>query len=219
MLRSFVLLLLLANAAFFAWSQGYLAAWGLAPVVQSEPQRVAQQIRPEAIRLLKPEEARKLDSSTAAAPRVSECLQVTALQAGQAAALRKLLEGWPAGSWNIDNVAEPERWIVYMGKYPNAEQVERKKAELRQLGVSGFDSLTNKTLEPGLSLGGFPSQADATRHLERLSQRGVRTARVVKEREETNTERLQLPAVDDTLRARLDELKPALNGAEPRPCR
>jgi hypothetical protein len=35
MLRLFVLLLLLANAAFFAWSQGLLMAWGIGPPQQS----------------------------------------------------------------------------------------------------------------------------------------------------------------------------------------
>jgi hypothetical protein len=43
---------LLANAAYFAWTQGYLAPLGLAPVEQSEPQRLQSQIRPEALRLL-----------------------------------------------------------------------------------------------------------------------------------------------------------------------
>ena len=49
MLRFFVLVLLLANAAYYAWSQGLLLEWGLAPVSQSEPQRLAEQIRPEEI--------------------------------------------------------------------------------------------------------------------------------------------------------------------------
>ena len=46
MLRFFVLVLLLANAGYYAWSQGLLLEWGLAPASQSEPQRLAQQIRP-----------------------------------------------------------------------------------------------------------------------------------------------------------------------------
>ncbi len=45
MLRLLVLLLLLANAGYWAWSQGLLAAYGLAPAVQTEPQRLATQAR------------------------------------------------------------------------------------------------------------------------------------------------------------------------------
>ena len=51
MLRFFVLVLLLANAGYYAWSQGLLLEWGLAPASQSEPQRLAQQIHPELLRV------------------------------------------------------------------------------------------------------------------------------------------------------------------------
>ena len=51
MLRALVLGLLLANAAYFAWAQGWLMAFNLAPVPQAEPQRLTQQIHPEAMRL------------------------------------------------------------------------------------------------------------------------------------------------------------------------
>ncbi|HAX22492.1 MAG TPA: hypothetical protein DCY64_19695 [Hydrogenophaga sp.] len=45
-------LLVLANAGYFAWTQGYLGALGLKPVVQSEPERLQSQIKPEGLRLL-----------------------------------------------------------------------------------------------------------------------------------------------------------------------
>ncbi len=51
-MRAFMLLLLLAaNAGYFAWTSGWLRDWGLAPATQAEPQRLAQQIRPEALRI------------------------------------------------------------------------------------------------------------------------------------------------------------------------
>ena len=43
MLRLAVVLLLLANGLYFAWSQGLLQDYGLAPAQQSEPQRLSQQ--------------------------------------------------------------------------------------------------------------------------------------------------------------------------------
>jgi hypothetical protein len=81
-----------------------------------------------------------------------------------------------------------------------------------------FEPLSNAALEPGLSLGGFETQAAALAHLEALSQKGVRTARVVQERAETRSQRLTLPAVDEALRPRLDDLKPLLNGKPLRAC-
>jgi hypothetical protein len=69
MLRALVLALLLANVGYFAWTQGLLASYGLASAVQSEPQRLAQQIRPEAMQLLASGEARQVEGKpTAAAP-------------------------------------------------------------------------------------------------------------------------------------------------------
>ncbi|HMA07272.1 MAG TPA: SPOR domain-containing protein, partial [Ramlibacter sp.] len=44
MLRLAVLLLVLANAGYFAWAHGSLRSWGLSPAQQSEPQRLEQQI-------------------------------------------------------------------------------------------------------------------------------------------------------------------------------
>ena len=52
MLRVLVLLLVLANTAYFSWSQGLLAGLGLQPAGQSEPQRLEQQIRPELLRIV-----------------------------------------------------------------------------------------------------------------------------------------------------------------------
>lgn len=56
MLRLLVLVLALANAAFFAWGQGWLQPWGTGPVQQAEPHRLGQQIQPGAIRVLRPGE-------------------------------------------------------------------------------------------------------------------------------------------------------------------
>lgn len=217
MLRLLVLLLLLANGAFFAWSQGHLIAWGTGPAQQSEPQRLEQQVRPEAVRIVNAEEARRIETS-APASRPAECLQASVLDDSTTEAVRTALQAWPSGSWNLEAASEPARWIVYMGKYQSAENVARKRGELRQLGIS-FEALSNPALEPGLSLGGFASQGAATQQLERLAERGVRTARVVQERPEVRGQRLVLPVMDDTLRTRLDELRPALAGKTLRPCR
>jgi hypothetical protein len=63
MLRALVLVLVLANASYFAWTHGLLADYGFAPASQSEPQRLTQQIRPEAIRLLTPDEAWRFENN------------------------------------------------------------------------------------------------------------------------------------------------------------
>ena len=79
-------------------------------------------------------------------------------------------------------------------------------------------SSNNPTLERGLSLGGFETQAAATAALNDVSRRGVRTARVVQEQAGLRGVMLRLPAADSTVRSRLDELSPVLAGKAFNPC-
>jgi hypothetical protein len=62
MLRLIVLLLALLNGAYFLWSSGWLRAYGLAPVQQAEPQRLDQQIRPESVRVMSPQEFKQVET-------------------------------------------------------------------------------------------------------------------------------------------------------------
>ncbi|MDW5441111.1 SPOR domain-containing protein [Polaromonas sp. SM01] len=219
MLRLGVLLLVLANAGYWAWSQGLLASYGLAPAVQTEPQRLGTQIHPESIRLLTPEEVKKLDNGPSASANTppSECLQAGLFNDQQISSLRPRLEAaLPTGSWQLESSTEPARWIVYMGKYTE-ESLVKKRGELRQLGVA-FRAVHNPALAPGLALASFPLQADADKELARIATKGVRTARVVQERAETHGHTLKLAAVDPAQHARLDALKPQFEGKALQPC-
>ena len=238
MLRLLVLLLVLSNAAYFAWTHSLLTAYGLAPAAQSEPQRLMQQIHPEVLHLLTPAEARQFEArpgstpasnaslasglnpirpASAASPQSTMAALAACLQAGlfneeQAAVLRARLQSvLPPGSWALESSVEPARWMVYMGKYSSEEVVAKKKGELRQLRVS-FEVLANPALEPGLSLGTFSSQAEAELEMARIAKRGVRTAKVILALPEAHGQKLRLPAVDPGMRVQLDALKPQLAG-------
>jgi hypothetical protein len=132
MLRLLVLALLLANAGYFAWTQGLLADYGFAPAVQAEPQRLAQQIRPQAMQLLTAADARQLESAAspaAPAPAAAECLQAGLFSPEQSTALRTGLESsLPIGSWTLESSVEPGRWIVYMGKYTSEDALIKNAA-------------------------------------------------------------------------------------------
>lgn len=248
MLRLLVLLLLLANAGYFAWSHGTLAPYGFAPAVQSEPQRLTQQLRPEALRILTPLEARQLESQTGPASGsiqpaaassaatstlttlvlaarqeqaavATQCLQAGLFSDEQTAALRTRLQSTlPTGSWAFEASVEPARWMIYMGKYASFDVLAKKRSELRQRNVS-FQSLNNPALEPGLSLGNFNSQLDAETEMERIARRGVKTARVIQAQAELRGQKLKLAAVTPDLRTQLEALKPQLLGKTLQPCR
>ncbi len=105
MLRALVLLLLLANAFWWAASHGWLpASWLPLPddAAQREPQRLAQQLRPENVIVLPA-------AAAARAPAAPECLQSAAYAdpgALAAAEAALLAAGLGAGRWQrIDGAA------------------------------------------------------------------------------------------------------------------
>ena len=220
MLRLLVLLLVLLNAGYYAWSHELLRAYGLGPLQQEEPQRLNQQIRPEALVIVSASQQQPVDSPPAAqAPQnVVSCLQAGLFDDTQAEALRQRVPSvLPTGAWSLHEVVVPPRWIVYMGKYPDAQVLAKKRAELAALNLH-IEPLSNPALAPGLSLGTFESQDAANTELAALVKRGVHTAQVVQDAAESHANMLRITPVDDAVRARLDELRPVLAGKTLRPC-
>jgi hypothetical protein len=223
MLRGLVLLLVLANAGYWAWTQGLLATYGLAPASTSEPQRLAQQIRPDAMRLMDSENALRAEAPLPAAPapasppEPTECLQAGLFTDAQAQALRPSLQSLPDGSWALAPRLTPGRWIVYMGPYATDDLLAKKREELGRLGVR-LEPLVNPALARGLSLGHFSTRLEAEAELGRAAQRGVRTAHVVAEQPEVRGQWLTLATVDAPLKAQLDALKPQLAGKALQAC-
>ncbi|RZJ57276.1 MAG: SPOR domain-containing protein [Acidovorax sp.] len=246
MLRLAVIVLLLANAGYYAWSQGLLKSWGLAPEEQAEPQRMDQQIRPETLQILRVNPGKTSPSSTGTSPSSSaapgsssgtatasndaassssppptatesaECLQAGVFDERQAEALRTAAAPLPQGSWVIDPTPVPGRWMVYMGRFEDQEALDRKRSELRARKVD--HDRAGGTLELGLSLGRFASKDAAERELANLATKGVRTARVLQERPDTAGFTLRLPAVTDALRPQLEVLRTAMAGKSLRNC-
>jgi hypothetical protein len=228
MIGRLVLLLIAANLAWAGWAQGWLRPLGLGPAVQAEPERLARQVRPESLQLqsLRPAAAVPAPSRASApepatapapeAPAAGVCLQAGTFDASQAEAVRRAAAELPAGSWRIDPVAVPGRWMVYMGRLADADAVRAKRAELRELGVDS--DRPGAGLEPGLSLGRFPTEEAAQRALADLGRKGVKTARVVQERRDTPAYVLRLPSADAALRQQARGLRAALAGKDLRAC-
>ena len=231
MLRLAVIALLLANAGYYAYTQGWLRSAGLVTPEQAEPQRLQQQIRPETLKVLRaqgatnnptpppaPAAAPAADTAastpapTAAAPAdAGECLQAGVFDEKQATALRTAAASLPQGSWTLEPTPITGRWMIYMGRFDDQETLDKKRAELRARKVD-FDR-AGGTLELGLSLGRFSTEEAAQRGLTTLNAQGVRTARVVLERQAATGFILKLPAVTDAQRQQwLATLRPAMAG-------
>lgn len=219
MLRWMVGVLLLANGLFFAWSQGYLRAYGFAPAVQREPQRVQQQIQPQALVLLNTQDLKKAEAQALDDAKPKECLQWGPLDDEHAARVRASLESstLAADTWQLNTVAVPERWAVYIGKFANPQALDKKRAELLAMNIKS-DPASAAHLVPGLALGRFDSEASATEDLGRLRKLGVRTARVVQERAASQSTVLKLPAATAAMKAQVAALDEALAAKSPRNC-
>lgn len=224
MLRLAVIALLLANAAYYAYTQGWLRSAGLVTPEQAEPQRLQQQIRPETLKVLRaqgatnnptpppaPAVAPAADTTAAAPADAGECLQAGIFDEKQATALRTAAASLPQGSWSLEPTPITGRWMIYMGRFDDQDTLDKKRAELRARKVD-FDR-AGGTLEPGLSLGRFSTEEAAQRGLTALNAQGVRTARVIQERQAATGFILKLPAVTDAQRQRwLATLRPAMAG-------
>ena len=222
-LRLAVLLLLLLNLSYYLWSEDLLRGAGLGPTVQSEPQRLARQVKPDALQLRKPDVG--IPESAAPAPAVStaqlagECLETGPFYEPQGAAVwRAASAALPASAWTLVPTLTPARWIVYVGQYSSPATIESKRAELTALKIS-VEPLINPELELGLSLGHFETRAAAAAALEALKKRGLRKALVVQEQPELSGAVLRVRMSKDLDRAQLNGLASALAGKDWVSCR
>jgi len=217
MLRATLLALLLANAGYFAWSQGLLAGLGdwAQPEPQREPMRLDRQIQAERLTVLSPASSPSADRRTEAQaqPTETQCLQASGLTDAQADGLRTALaDTLPEDSWQLDTTVQPARWVVYLGKFSSAEALRARKAELRAAKVDHRD-VNNLALQPGLALGTFPSEAAAQQALRDVVRGGIKNAKVVSERAESRQHTLTVPQATPAQREALQKLSGAPEGS------
>lgn len=215
MLRLLVVVLVLANLGFYAWTQGLLdGVVGVRPTGDREPERLSRQVHPETIRVLPPASAVMV---SAAAP---ACLEAGPYTPAQIAAAEGALQSvLPAGSWVNVKTETPAVWVVYMGKYSSREALKKKADELKQLKISFEEVRNNPELEGGLALGRYDSRAAAEKALADVAQKGVRTGKVATLSQPTVQHRLRVEGADTPLQSRLTGLRAeALQGLAFAPC-
>ena len=204
MLRALVVALLIANLAFFGWSQGWLdGIVGVRAGGDREPERLANQLKPESIVIL----AEAGSGATRTAVDAS-CLEAGPYSPTEAAAAESALQGIvPAGSWSDVRSDKPGTWLVYMGSYPDRETMLRKKDEIGR-ARSDLEEIAAPGEGPfGLSLGRFDDRANAERALAQFQQRGIRTARVVQLNAASATHMLRIDHADAALATQLAAAK------------
>ena len=220
MLRTLLVLLLLANALFFAFGRGWLGA----PPRQAErePERLAAQVRPETLRLLPPVAA-SAAARAAQAAQANNSVGLPALQCLEAGPLAELdlaaAEGalqtaqLPEGSWaRIDPAAAsaaPAAWLVYAGRYPDPALRSAREEDLRRQRLPYELINAPADLAPGFVLSRHASRGEAQGWLDSRAPAGLRGVRLVQLPAAAPGLRLRVARADADTAERLKALPPA----------
>lgn len=209
MLRPIVLLLLVLNLLFFAWSQGWVERiTGQPAQAGREPERLNQQVAPESIKVLP---ASAAAGTVAAAP---VCLESPLLKGedGLRAAVAALEQAGVAADAYVDQRADvPGVWVVATNRMGSADFQTRKEATLKRLNVE-FEPLSGFPDEdPSLLISRHDSPEAAQKALNALTKRFIKGLRVLQIAEPASTHRLRIEKADAAMQARLAKLQdPAL---------
>jgi len=199
MLRFLFWILILANGALLAFRLGYLDT--MLPA-KSEPQRMAQQLNADKIKLI-PVSA-PIASAAATAPtstsapasdsaaavatppppeqpqKLVACTEVGDFSAGNTKKFEARLATLALGDrQSRRNIMEVASHMVFIPPQSSKEAADKKASELKNLGVNKFFIIQdNSKLRWGISLGVFKTEAAARKYLAELNKQGVRSARV-----------------------------------------
>lgn len=233
-LRVAVIALIFANLLALALWKGWLG--GAAP--HGEPERLSNQLNPERLRLMTdarppapppvvakptpepapaaaPEKAaEKPEAAPPAADAVAPqaCVVFASLTPDQARELTARIAKAGTGFKLSETRSEaPSSWWVHIPAQGNREGAEKKAAELRRLGVDDLFVMQ----DPGpnqfaVSLGLYKNEAAATRLLEALKEKGVRSAQIVARG--AGTVRIEVRGPGDGLSTVVSDLSERLRG-------
>ena len=228
-MRTVFFLLFAANLGFLAWS--YFGGRG-----STEAQLMEQQLNPQAITLLGPEQLSALAAErakqVAARPKpppppppqpkvaVAACLELGAFNLGEVARVQQLLEPLALGAKLSQRRAEEiASYWVFMPPQGSRQAANRKSAELKKLGVEDFFVLQEDPKSRfAISLGIFKTEEAAQARLAELRKKGVRTARVAPRETPVQKVYFTVREVPEALASRLNELRQRLPGSELKDC-
>jgi hypothetical protein len=195
-MRALFLVLLLVNLALLAWGQGYLGG----QEAGREPERIGQQLEPDSLHILR-------DQEKAAGAAQLACKRIEGLSVAEAETLKTTVAG--EAGWDVRHQAQKgalAHWVV-IPELPNRALAEKKRSELRQLGVNEGQVVETSALGPfAVSLGIFRSEELATEFLQSVAKKGVRSARLAKHELPSDKQLVELRAPAAELARKLPDL-------------
>ena len=238
-MRGLLIALVVANLLVLAWSFDVLP--GVPRHREREPDRLRQQVRPDAVQLITPTAASaalqaaaaQRTSNLAAAPvtaaasapllanaSATVCLEAGPFAAAEVAAAERGLRElkWPGLEWTPQRSERGGSYIVYQGKYSDETVMARRRDDYRRQQIAAEEVRNSPDLQPGLQFGRHDTRTAADAAAAQLVQQGVKGARVVTINMPVVVTLLRVERADGALAARLAQLSLPPAGSGFRPC-
>ena len=218
-MRILFFVLLLGNVAFFAY------AWfGSGAQANGDAQIIGQQLNPEKIRLLAPEQVsaltRKPEPPKVAAVAPPVCLEWGAFAGADAARAEQALQALGPGAKLAQRRQEDVAGFwVYIPPLANRQVATQKAGELKRLGVDEYFIVPDDPKwRNAISLGVFKTEDAAKARLDALRAKGVRSATIGARDEQSGKTYFQVREASSAVAAKLNELKQGFVGTDVREC-
>lgn len=245
MLKFFFWLLLAVNGALYAYGQGYLGHFS---GNEREPARLKNQQNADQLVLVSAARANAavaaLKAAAEAAPPETEqasrpvpasppppvrkvetvaCYEVGNFAAAEArryeAAIAPLNLGERQTRRNLPG-ADISSYMVHIPSQGNKEGVDKKVAELRELGVTNYFVMSdNPAMRYAISLGVFKTETAAQSLLATLQKQGVHSARITPRMSGSKLLAFQFRDIGSTVRAQLEAKLKAFPNQESHSCK
>jgi hypothetical protein len=214
--RTFFLLLVLGNVAFFAWSR-YIAPAD----ASADPLPLERQIEPDKLKVIAPSELPPVSARPASASTVAlKCLEWGSFTLADAPQAEKALEPLALGARLAQRrTEEAAGWWVFIAPQGSRPGALKKAGELKALAVDDYFIVQDEgPYRWALSLGVFRTEEAAQARLAALRGLGVRSAQIGARETTVPKVWLQVKGVDGALHARLKDAARSIEGSELREC-
>lgn len=153
----------------------------------------------------------------------SSCTEVGNFTAADARRFSSQLASLNLGDKLVQKLTQDiTSYMVYIPPQDGRDGAERRKAELRRLGIGDVymipESSPNPALRYGISLGIFRTEEAGKAYIGQLIGQGVRSARIIARRSGAGKQVFQLHDLTPDARAALDKIRGAFPEQEVRAC-
>ena len=206
-MRTLVLLLLLANLSFFAYTR-------LDAGRDGEPVRLAEQVQPDKIRLLTPQQVAALGPGKVAAL-ADVCVEWGPLSEADRARALADLEPLALGKLLTQRRVETTfAFWVYLPPVGNRADAERRAADARAKGAGDASIVDTGPQRFAVSLGAYQTEAAAQARLAQVVGQGIANAKAGPHQQVVANTMLVVRDPQAAVIAKLRDLVPSYPGSE-----